>query len=240
MVTRFNFIENIGEQKLLDDLNRESIQIAGIDMFYLPRTRNQFDKIYGADDQSSFNNAYLLEFYTQSFEGFTGDKEFMSKFGLEIRDQMFLSCSSTRFMEEVGTPYGLPRPREADLIYFPLYGSCFEIKHVTPRENFYPLGFLATYQCTVELFEVSSEIFDTKIPEIDKLQKEFSMDAFNWAYLDENGNALLDEEGNVLTVEEFQVEEIDVLSDNDTLMANVVVLADWSEINPFGDLDTLP
>jgi Virus neck protein len=237
MTTRLRNYDNRGEQNLLNSLNIESIQAKGIDMWYIVRTLNDFDKIYGQDDQSTFSAAYLLEFYTQNFNGFSGDKDFMGKFGIEIRDQLFLSCSSSRFMDEIGTPRGLLRPRESDLIYFPLYGSVFEIKYVDVRENFYPLGILPTYQLTVELFELSSETFNTGVPEIDAIGATYDLNVFDHAYLDELGNILHNEDGDVLTVEGFQVQTIDPFADSDTLVTNAAAIVSHTETNPFGDVD---
>ena len=236
MVTRTNQTY-IGEQNLLHQLNIEAIQLKGIDMWYLPRKRVNFDKIYGQDDQSDFAHAYEIEMYVQSFNGFMGDKAFMSKFGVEIRDQMFLGVATQRFMDVVGHPHGLLRPNEGDLIFFPHYKALFEIKSTEARENFYPLGVLPTYQLTVELFEYSSETFNTGIAAIDVLQKTYDMNVIDWAYLDENGDYLVNENGDVLIVEGFQVEEIDPLADNKTLLANAAVFVDWTETNPFGDID---
>lgn len=237
MTTRFRNYDNLGEQNLLNSLNIESIQAKGMDMWYITRVLTQFDKVLGQDDQSTFNAAYLLEFYTQNFNGFSGDKDFMGKFGIEIRDQLFLACASSRFMDEIGNPRGLLRPRESDLIYFPLYKSVFEIKYVDVRENFYPLGILPTYQLTVELFEFSSETFNTGIPEIDSIGARYDLNVFDHAYLDELGNILLNEQGDVLTVEGFQIEAIDPFSDSDVLVANSAAIANTVEHNPFGDID---
>jgi len=227
----------LGEQNLLHQLNIESIQMCGIDMWYLPRKRVNFDKIYGQDDQSDFGHAYQIEMYVQSFNGFMGDKAFMSKFGVEIRDQMFLGIATQRFMDVIGNPQGLMRPNEGDLIYFPHYKALFEIKSTESRENFYPLGALPTYQLTVELFEYSSETFNTGIAEIDILQQKYDMNVIDWAYLDENGDYLVNENGDVLMVEWFDIEKIDPLADNETLLANAAIFVDWTETNPFGDLD---
>lgn len=237
MTTRLRTIDNFGEQNLLNSLNIESIQMKGIDMWYIVRTLNQLDKIYDQDDQSTFKTAYLLEFYTQNVNGFSGDKDFMGKFGIEVRDQLFLSCSSDRFLNEIGTAHGFRRPRESDLIYFPLYESVFEIKYVDVRENFYPLGILPTFQLTVELFELSSETFATGIPEIDALQTQYDLNVFNHAYLDEHGNFLLNEAGDVLTVEGFKIETIDPFADSDTLVTNSAAFTKFTERNPFGDID---
>ena len=149
----FNNYQSSQEQSLLENLIIESIKIYGEDMYYIPRKLNNYDEIYGADDQSSYDNAYMIEMYIKSIDGFTGDGSFMSKFGLEIRDRVVFSMAQRIFNEEVGTFTSQLRPNEGDLIYFPLNKKCFQIKFVQKYEMFYQLGALQTWEVTCELFE---------------------------------------------------------------------------------------
>ena len=99
-------------------------------MYYIPRKLNNYDPVYGADDQSSYEQAIMIEMYIKSINGFSGDGSFLSKFGLEIRDQVVFSVAQRIFSEEVGTVTTQVRPNEGDLIYFPLNNKCFQIKFV--------------------------------------------------------------------------------------------------------------
>ena len=126
----FDQVGNKEEQNLLEDLVIESIQIHGINCFYLPRTLVNEDELYGEDTLSKFNFATPIEMYLESLDGFTGDGDFISKFGLEIRDSINLTVSKKRFRETMNesTYYDIDIPREGDLIYFPISKGLFEIK----------------------------------------------------------------------------------------------------------------
>ena len=146
-----------GEQDLLHNLVMESIRIYGVDMMYIPRELKMYDKLYGEDVSSEYNKAIMVEMYVKSVDGFTGDGNFMSKFGLEIRDQAVFSVAQRTFSQEVSIITEQTRPNEGDLIYFPLNDKCFKIMYVKKQEFFYPLGTLPTWEVTVELFEYSNE-----------------------------------------------------------------------------------
>lgn len=232
----FNPYNYSGEQGILRSLTAEVIQRAGMDMYYLPRRRNNMDKIYEADDMSSFDTAYTLEFYTESYGGFSGDQSFMAKFGVEVRDQIFFTCSQDRFQSVIAAHESFVRPREGDLIWFPLYGACFQIMYVDPRPIFYVSGILPQFKVTCELYEYSNEKFSTGIAQIDALEKTNSTDVLDYAYTDENWTALTDENGNVLDIESFDITIADPMADNDALSKASLSFVDFTELNPFGDI----
>lgn len=93
----FNNFQSSQEQLLLENLIIESIKIYGEDMYYLPRTINKKDELYGTDDISTYDSAVLVEMYIKNVDGFQGDGNFMSKFGLEIRDQVTFTIAKRRF-----------------------------------------------------------------------------------------------------------------------------------------------
>jgi hypothetical protein len=159
------------EQTLADALTIESIQIHGIGVKYIPREDVALDELYGEDKLSAFNDVFEIEMYIKNFEQFGGDGDFLSKFGLEIRDEVILQVSKTRWEEDIanGSP-PIPRPREGDLIYFPFSDRLFEIHFVEHEEVFYQLGKLFTYEMRCKLFEYSSQRFDTGLEEIDKVE----------------------------------------------------------------------
>ena len=231
----FNNYQSSQEQSLLENLIIESIKIYGEDMYYIPRKLNNYDEIYGADDQSSYDNAYMIEMYIKSIDGFTGDGSFMSKFGLEIRDRVVFSMAQKIFNEEVGTFTSQLRPNEGDLIYFPLNKKCFQIKFVQKYEMFYQLGALQTWEVTCELFEYSGETMNTGIPEIDILQKKFDTNLYNWALKDESGFILLDEEGNIFVLEGSGLEDLIPAAQNDEIQAESDLFVDFTSQDPFSE-----
>lgn len=246
MATNFYFrnYDASNEQNLLHDLIIEAIKIYGEDMYYIPRELTRYDSLYGEDASSQYNKAIMVELYIKSVDGFTGDGNFMSKFGLQIRDQAVFSISQRVFAQEIGTITSQVRPNEGDLIYFPLNEKCFKIMFVKKQEFFYPLGTLPTWELTVELFEYSNEKFSTGIGEIDKLQKNFSTDVLDYAITDESGNYLTDEGGNILTKESYKFSTTNPAADNDVIQSgsdNFGIgsddFVDFTEKNPFAEDD---
>ena len=226
----FNNFRSSQEQQLLENLIVEAIRIYGENMYYVPRNLNNFDHLLTADDQSSYTNPYMVEIYIKSVDGFSGDGNFMSKFGLEIRDQVVFSIAQKVFNQEIGAYTALTRPREGDVIFFPLNNKCFQIKYVNKFEMFYQLGALQTWEMTCELFEYSNEIFNTGIPEIDAIQVKYSSNILDWSIRDEQDNYLVDEDDNYLVMEGYDLEEIVAGSQNETIEQG-------NENFPFGSND---
>jgi hypothetical protein len=231
----FNNFQASQEQLLLENLIIEAIRIYGQDMYYIPRKLNNYDEVYGADDQSSYENAYPLELYIKSIDGFSGDGDFMSKFGIEIRNQVIFSVAQRRFSEEVGDYTTQVRPNEGDLIYFPLNKKCFQIKYVNKFEMFYQLGALQTWEMTCELFEYSGERMNTGIPEIDILQKKFSTNILDWTIVGEDGVMLLTEEGDYLTQEGSSINDLIAAADNDEIQTESDQFVDFTAYDPFSE-----
>ena len=164
----FNFYTNTQEQSLTNDLVVESIQIYGTDIRYLPREYTHVDDIFNEVRNSSFTSEFTIEMYVQGVDGFEGDGDLLSKFGVEIRDTQNFVVANTRFAEEA-TAAGLSftKPREGDLIYFPLTDYLMEIKFVEDEEVFYQIGKTYVYRLSTEHFEYSNEVVDTGVEEID-------------------------------------------------------------------------
>ena len=131
------------EQLLVEDLVIEAMQIHGMDVYYMPRTSGDSeDMLYGEDTLRKYTTAYSLEMYLENVTGMDGEGDFMSKFGLEIRDELTLLVSRRRFKYSTGAS-NLIRPREGDLIYIPLIQNFFEItfvEHENDQAMFYTLG----------------------------------------------------------------------------------------------------
>lgn len=155
----------VNEQDLINDLTTEIIQINGIDVIYLPRTMQKQDTLFGEDVLSLFDDNYPIEMNVDSIDNFEGEGDLMAKFGLQIKDELNLTVGTRRFSEIVG----FLKPREGDLIYFPLSKGLFEIKFVEDEEPFYPVGTLPSFKLRCELFDYSAETFDTGHTEIDEL-----------------------------------------------------------------------
>jgi len=161
------------EQYLLEDLIVESISIWGQQFYYIPRTLVAKDEILGEDRLSKFKDAYPIDMYLESVDGFEGQGAFIQKFGLMMEQSATLTCAR-RTWERVVGKHGttvLPnRPCEGDLLYFPLTKGLFEIKFVDHQDPFYQLRKLYVYKIQVELFQYASEKMETGIPDIDVFQ----------------------------------------------------------------------
>lgn len=224
------------EQELLEDLIIEAIQMYGQDMYYIPRKLNNYDPIFGEDDNSSYESSYMVELYIKSVDGFEGDGTFLSKFGLEIRDRVTFTIARRVFEDEVGANEQIPRPNEGDLIYFPMNKKCFQIKYVEKYDMFYPLGTLPTYDLQCELFEYSGETMNTGIEEIDSLQSNFSINAIDYVIRNEDGSILVDEDGNYIVNELYlQNEMISETEDNDLIQQQADDILDFSSKDPFSE-----
>ena len=160
------------ENDLLHDLTIESIKIHGRDMVYIPRTLVNEDQLFSEDTISKFENGVEIEMYINSIDGFGGDGDFISKFGLEIRDSVELIVSKRRFEESFSHDGTIIRPREGDLIFFPLSKGLFEIKFVEHENPFYQLGKLYTYKLSCDLFVYSSEDIDSGFSEVDRFDDD--------------------------------------------------------------------
>lgn len=236
----FNNFASSQEQQLIEDLIIESIRIYGLDMYFMPRQREAFDQIYGEDTLSIFNKAFNIEMYVRSVDGFQGDGDFMSKFGLEIRDRVTFTVSQRVFGEEAGAAgMELYRPKEGDLIFLPLNNKIFEIKFVEHESIFYQLGSLQTYDLTCELFQYSSERFETGIGIIDTLYtnnyltlNNFSQAITDYGLVTEDSNPyfIITEDGYKLVEEEFNQ-----LGNNEEIQTESDAFIDFSEANPFSE-----
>ena len=168
-----NFPKNItSEQLLVEDLVIEAMQIHGMDVYYMPRTsRDRVDYLYGEDPLKTYTTAYPIEMYLEDVTGMEGEGDFVSKFGLEIRDETTFLLSRRRFAATVPQI----RPNEGDLIYVPLVQNLFEItfvEHENAQAMYYTLGRgrggnVYVYALKLKQFVFSNEIINTGVIEID-------------------------------------------------------------------------
>ena len=163
-----NLTTRQSEQNLVEDITIELIKGVGQDCFYVPRKYLNIDRLFGENPASSFEQAYTVEMYIISFRGFEGT-DVISQFGVEIKDKVSLLVARKRFKQQVTDVNPLIiRPREGDLIYFPLSKSLFEINFVEHENPLYPLGKLYSYQITAELFTYSYEKMTTNNSDINR------------------------------------------------------------------------
>ena len=172
-----NFPRNqvTSEQLLVEDLVIEAMQMYGMDVYYLPReSRDSVDYLYGEDTLKTYKKAYALEMYLENVSGMDGDQDFISKFGLEIRDEITLLVSRRKF-KYATKAMSLERPREGDLVYLPLMRNFFEItfvEHENDQAMYYTLGRgrggnVYVYALKLKQFVFSEEVVQTGISEVD-------------------------------------------------------------------------
>ena len=162
------------EQHLYENIIIESLKMYGQDVYYLPRTIVNENRIFGEDVPSKFNNSYKIEMYIENTEGFEGEGDLFSKFGVEIRDEATFIVARKRWNTTVGRVDNQiegARPREGDLIFLPLSNSLFEVMHVEHEQPFYQLSNLPTFKMRCQLFEYSDEDFDTDLVSIDGIEQ---------------------------------------------------------------------
>jgi hypothetical protein len=165
------------EQRLIQELINEQLKIYGVEVTYIPRKFVRKETILKEVTSSKFDDNFALEAYVQNYEGYSGSGDILTKFGMSLKDELTLIISKERF-EDFISPFlvGIneneivlaSRPREGDLVYFPLGGRLFEIKFVEHEQPFYQLGKTYVYELKCELFEYEDEVLDTSIDEIDE------------------------------------------------------------------------
>ena len=163
-----------GEQRLVQSLINEHLKIYGVEVTFIPRKFVNQSTIIEEVTASKFDDYFLIEAYVENFDGYAGAGDVLTKFGMSLRDEVTLTISKERF-EEFISPFMeadddielSSRPREGDLVFFPLGQRLFEIKFVEHEEPFYQLGSNYVYKLKCELFEYEDEVIDTDIAAID-------------------------------------------------------------------------
>jgi hypothetical protein len=175
MATNLYFSQKVrSEQNLYEDIVIESLKMYGQDVYYLPRDVVNKDPIFADDIPSRFNSAYKIEMYIDNPEGFDGEGDIFTKFGVELRDQATFVVARRRWDQTVkrhDNEITGVRPREGDLVYLTLSNTLFEIMHVEHEQPFYQLSNLPTYKLRCEKFEYNDEDFDTNVEVVDSIEK---------------------------------------------------------------------
>lgn len=199
------------EQSLYDDLYVEHIKSYGMDVWYLPRTGVNKDELVNEYQISRFDSALQIESYVKNFDSFEGEGQLLSKFGLEMRDQMTLVVSIRSFNKFIKPSTEKERPWEGDCIYIPMLKAVYQVKYVNTSAIFYTLGKLNTFEIVLDLLEYSNEIFNTGVEEIDSKYIAFQ---------------------NVQDPD-YDLESYDVDADNAVIEDKSDQVLDFSEIDPF-------
>ena len=168
------------EQRLAQDLINEHLKIFGVEVTYIPRKFVNKLSIMEEVQSSKFDDNFAIEAYVNNFDGYGGAGDVLTKFGMSLKDEVTLTISKERFEDFIspflaanddGTDQSevtlSTRPREGDLVYFPLGQRLFEIKFVEHEDPFYQLGKNYVFQLKCELFEYEDEVIDTSIDAID-------------------------------------------------------------------------
>jgi len=221
----FNNNKYIPSQDLMEDLMIESIKNKGVDVYYIPRRFRKLDQIFGEDVLSHFDVSFPIEMYLETFNGFEGEREIVSKFGIEVRDNMSLVVAKKRFQQESAKvpvmedrPIELDAPMMGDLIYFPMTKGLFEIKYVDNKQVFFQGGKLYTYRLDCELFKYSYEDIDTGVSDIDAIEENIVQQ------IDEDGDGVPD-----------AVQDKKTITDSTTIQQNASSLIDFTEVDPFSE-----
>ena len=164
----------VSEQNLVQDLINEQLKIYGIEVYYLPRQYVTKNTVIKEVIESKFTDAYPIEAYVDTYEGYEGVGTLLSKFGIQELDDLNLIISQERYTSYI-TPLieNIPnielatRPKEGDLIYFPLGDRLFEIKYVEHEKPFYMLQKNYVYELRCELFRYEDEVIDVGVDAVD-------------------------------------------------------------------------
>jgi hypothetical protein len=232
------------EQRLYESLIIEQLRAFGHDVYYLPRKLVKEDTLFGEDVLSSFNDAYIIEMYLDGIEGFEGQKEMMTRFGLDMQDEATWVVSKRRFEQLISTDQNLivsTRPNEGDLIYFPKPKKLFEISFVDHDDPFYQINNLPVFKMRCKTFEYSHETISTGISAIDDIETSESLDALEYQVVLETAtesgtNYLITEDGHFIVSESYALDTLDTSADNIFFETQGDSILDFSETNPFGEV----
>jgi len=165
------------EQGLYEDITIEALEIYGQSVYYIPRTLVNENTIFGEDIPSTFSSAHKVSMYIENVEGFDGEGDLFTRFGVEIRDEATFIVARRRWermVSRANTAVTVDRPKEGDLIYLGMTKKLFEIMHVEHEQPFYQLSNLPVYKMRCQLFEYSGEDLDTGVDAIDVIERSYA------------------------------------------------------------------
>ena len=213
----FNNFNSYSEQSLIDDLVAESLSIYGHTVYYLPREIIKKDEIWSEDSLSLYKTAFEFDMYIKSYDSYEGDGTFLSKFNLEVRDQVTFTVARRVFGNEIATQRpDIQRPREGDLVYSTMMKRIFVIKYVSSTAIYYQMGDLQTWDVVCEVWEYSNERFETGVDEIDSIETKYTV-------------------SNVYSNTAYEAAMLDVFAQNQEFQEAGVSVLDWSTVDPFSE-----
>lgn len=213
----FNNFDSYAEQNLIEDLVTESLSIYGHTVYYLPRAIIKRDEIWSEDSLSYYRDAFEFDMYIKSYDSYEGDGTFLSKFNLEIRDQVTFTVSRRMFGNEIATQRpDIQRPREGDLVYSTMMKRIFVIKYVSSTAIYYQMGDLQTWDVVCEVWEYSNERFETGVDEIDYIETKYSV-------------------ANVYSNTAYEAAMLDVFAQNQEFQEAGASVIDWTSVDPFSE-----
>jgi hypothetical protein len=230
------------EQRLYEDITIEALRIYGHDVFYIPRSIVNTDAIFNEDALSKFGAAYQIEMYVENVDGFGGDGDLLTKFGVEVRDTVNLVVANRRW-EQLVSRFQDPteiRPQEGDLIYFPLVNGLFEINFVEDESPFYQLQNIPTFKLSCQQFEYSNQEVDTGIEEIDKFERLFAqrtrlnLGSGSGTYVEGEDvtqtNGTLTITGEVATIGTDYIDVVNQRASDNSNTGFVITTGDWGNV----------
>ena len=213
----FNNFDSYAEQNLIEDLVTESLSIYGHTVYYLPRAIIKRDEIWSEDSLSYYRDAFEFDMYIKSYDSYGGDGTFLSKFNLEVRDQVTFTVSRRMFGNEIATQRpDIQRPREGDLVYSTMMKRIFVIKYVSSTAIYYQMGDLQTWDVVCEVWEYSNERFETGVDEVDYIETKYST-------------------ANVYSNTAYEAAMLDVYAQNQEFQEAGVSVIDWTSVDPFSE-----
>jgi len=223
------YFKNVGykpTQNLIEELASESIQVSGINVVYIVKTTDKIDNLFGDNALGKLKNSFSIEMYLKNSKQFEGQRDIISKFGMEVKDFVSLVVSKKRFREEsfklpeIGNRlHPMNRPIEGDLIYLPLSPSSdnlYEIKFVENEDMFYQQGEYYTFRLDCELFKYSMETINTGFSKIDDIGIELIKEVTTTA----DGTYIIDNKE---------------IKNNDEIQTSGEDIIDFSEKDPFSE-----
>lgn len=211
----FNNFDSYAEQSLVEDLVTECLSMFGHTVYYLPRTLVKKDEIWAEDSLSYYQSAYAFDMYIKSYDSYEGDGTFLSKFNLEVRDQITFTVARRLFGNEIASERpDIQRPREGDLVYSTMLKRIFVIKFVNNNAVFYQMGDLQVWDIVCDVWEYSNERFATGVDEIDYIETKYSV-------------------SNVYSNTAYEAAMSDVFAQNQELQEEGQSIIDWTSVDPF-------
>lgn len=235
--TFFNNYNSFAEQSLIEDLIVESIKIYGTDIYYMPRRNVNVDGVMREPEYYYLEDYAMLEAYIKNTQGFEGEGDFMSKFGLEIREELTLSVARRSWEQDVGKQFDYVRPREGDVIYLPMTHDLFSVRFVEDKSVFYQLGALQMWDLYLEKFEYSNEVFNTGVPDIDDRGNAFRTDLLLNLVTEDALYRVTTEDGDLIDLNEVEtsLDSLDPGAQNDEFQSESDNILDFTEKDPFSE-----